>query len=82
VGERRPTISDVLQVTALSLALIGYVYVIGWLLTWVRLAAARLPVDAALPAIDGKVIFTAGARAVLVMMIVFAIMCAFAYAVH
>jgi hypothetical protein len=82
VDERRPAISDVLQVTALSLALIGYVYVIGWLLTWVRLAAARLPVDAALPAIDGKVIFTAGARAVLVMMIVFAAMCAFAYAVH
>jgi hypothetical protein len=82
MDERRPAITDVLQVTVLSLALLGYVYVIGWLLTWVRLAAARLPVDAALPAIDGKVIFTAGARAVLVMMIVFAVMCAFAYAVH
>jgi hypothetical protein len=82
VDERRPAISDVLQVTVLSLALLGYVYAIGWLLTWVRLAAARLPVDAALPAIDGKVIFTAGVRAVLVMMIVFALMCAFAYAVH
>jgi Vacuolar protein sorting-associated protein 62 len=82
MDERRPAIADVLQVTVLSFALLGYVYAIGWLLTWVRLAAVRLPVDAALPAIDEKVIFAAGARAVLVMAIVFALMCVFAYAVH
>jgi hypothetical protein len=73
---------DLLQVAAASLALVGYVYVIGWLVTWTRLAAARLPVAASLPAIDGQVVLVTGARAVLVMVIVFAAMCAVAYAVH
>jgi hypothetical protein len=82
MDERRPAVSDVLQVGGLSLALLGYVYAIGWLVTWVRLAAARLPVDASLPLIDDKVIFAAGVRAVLVMVVVFGVMCALAYAVH
>ncbi|MGD0455948.1 MAG: hypothetical protein ABSB69_20375, partial [Solirubrobacteraceae bacterium] len=78
----RPEISELAQVGALSLALVGYVYVIGWLVTCVRLAAVRLSIAAALPSIDNGVIFATGARAVLVMAIVFAAMCAFAYAVH
>jgi hypothetical protein len=84
VPEARRTyeLSDLLQVAAASLALVGYVYVIGWLVTWTRLAAARLPVDASLPAIDDKVVLLTGLRAVLVMVIVFAAMCAAAYAVH
>jgi Vacuolar protein sorting-associated protein 62 len=82
MGDRRPAISDVLQATGLSVALVGYVYAIGWLVTWVRLAAVRLPIDASLPAIDDKVIFATGVRAVLVMVVVFGVMCAFAYAVH
>jgi hypothetical protein len=60
----------------------AYVYVIGWAITWVRLAAARLPVDASLPMIDNKVLFVAGLRLVVVMAIVFAAMCAVAWAVH
>jgi hypothetical protein len=75
-------LSDLLQVSVLSLALVGYVYAIGWVLTWTRLATARLPIDSSLPFIDDKVILTTGARAVLVMVIVFAAMCAVAYAVH
>jgi hypothetical protein len=82
MGDHRPGVSDVLQVTAVSVALLGYVYAIGWLVTWVRLAAVRLPIAAALPAIDDKVIFTTGVRSVLVMVVVFGVMCAFAYAVH
>jgi hypothetical protein len=73
---------ELLQVAALSLALVGYLYVIGWLVTWTRLAAARVPIASSLPAIDDKVILAAGARSVLVMAIVFAAMCAVAYAVH
>ncbi len=66
----------------LSVALVGYVYVIGWLVSCVRLAAVRLSIGAALQSIDTGAIFAAGAHAVLVMAIVFAVMCAFAYAVH
>lgn len=82
MDDRRAAPSEVLQLAGLSIALLGYVYVIGWLLTWTRLAAARLPVDSSLPMIDDKVIFAAGARAVLVMVIVFGAMCALAYAMH
>ncbi len=82
MDDHRPGVSDVLQVTAVSVALLGYVYAIGWLVTWVRLDAVRLPIAASLPAIDGQVVFTTGVRAVLVMVVVFAVMCAFAYAVH
>ena len=79
---RRPEKYEVLQVTGASVALVGYVYVIGWLVTLVRLSAAHVPIDSSLPAIDSAVMFAVGARAVLVMAIVFAAMCAAAYAVH
>jgi hypothetical protein len=82
VRGHRPELSELLQVAGLSLALIGYVYVIGWLLTCVRLAAARLSIADALSSVGNGAIFATGARAVLVMAIVFAAMCAFAYAVH
>ncbi len=73
---------EMVQVAAVSAAVAAYVYVIGWAVTWVRLAAARLPVDASLPIIDNKVVFAAGVRVVVVMVFVFAGMCAFAYAIH
>jgi hypothetical protein len=72
----------VLLVVVLSLALVGYVYVIGWVIGCVRLAAVRLPVSFALASIGSAANFATGARAVLVMAIVFAVMCAFAYAVY
>ena len=81
-GGSRPELSELLQVGVLSLALVGYVYAIGWLVSCVRLAAVRLSIGAALPSIDNGAIFATGARAVLVMAIVFAFMCVFAYAVH
>ncbi len=79
---RRIDISELLQLTVLSFALAVYVYAIGWALTWVRLAAANLPVAATLPQIDGQVVFATGVRAMLVMAIVFAAMCIVAYAVY
>jgi hypothetical protein len=82
MDERRTALSDVLQAIGLLVALVAYVYAIGWFVTWVHLAAARLPVAASLPAIDEKVIFATGVSAVLVMAIAFAAMCAVAYAVH
>jgi Vacuolar protein sorting-associated protein 62 len=82
MDDRRTALSDVLQAIGLLVALVAYVYAIGWLVTWVHLAAARLPVAASLPAIDDKVIFATGVSAVLVMAIALAAMCAVAYAVH
>ncbi len=82
MDDRRTVLPDVLQAIGLLVALAAYVYAIGWFVTWVHLAAARLPVAASLPAIDGKVIFATGVSAVLVMAIAFAAMCAVAYAVH
>ena len=71
-----------LLVVVLSLALAGYVYAIGWVIACVRLAAVRLPISFSLSSIGSAANFATGARAVLVMAIVFAVMCAFAYAVH
>lgn len=70
------------QVAVASLALAGYVYAIGWLLTCVRLAAVRLPVGTALPGVHAGAVLATGVRATLAMAIVFAAMCAFAYLVH
>jgi hypothetical protein len=70
------------QVAAFSLAIAAYVYLIGWLVTWGRLAGARLPVDASLPMIDKTVLFAAGLRIVLAMALVFALMCVVAYGAH
>ncbi len=81
-GGRRTELPEVLLVLVLSLALVGYVYAIGWVIACVRLAAVRLPVSFSLPSIGSAANFATGGQAVLVMAIVFAVMCAFAYAVH
>jgi hypothetical protein len=73
---------EIAQLLLILVALVAYVYAIGWLVEWARLSAARLPLDSALPSIDDKVILATGARAVLAMIVVFAAMCAYAYAVH
>jgi hypothetical protein len=78
----RTELPEVLLMVVLSLALAGYVYVIGWVISCVRLAAVRLPISFALASIGSAANFATGAQAVLVMAIVFAVMCAFAYAVY
>jgi hypothetical protein len=79
---RRASSGEIAKLLLLSIALAGYVYLAGWFVTAIRLAAARLPVDAALPVIDNKVLFAAGLRLVLAMTIVFGAMCLVAYLVH
>ena len=77
--------ADWLELVELLVVLVvaaAYVYVIGWVITWVRLSAARVPVDASLPIIGNQVVFLAGLRLVVVMAIVFGAMCAVAWAVH
>jgi hypothetical protein len=77
--------ADWLEVVELILVLVGaaaYIYVIGWVITWIRLTAARVPVDASLPVINHNVVFLSGLRLVIVMAIVFGALCAVAYAVH
>ncbi len=73
---------EMAQLLAASLALVLYVYVIGWLITSARLAAARLPAQASLPLIDDKTILATGVRSVVVMAFVFAAMCLVAYGLH
>jgi hypothetical protein len=73
---------EVVELLLVLLAAVAYIYVIGWVITWVRLAAARVPVDASLPMIDKQVVFLAGLRLVVVMAIVFAALCVAAYAIH
>ena len=77
--------ADWREVVEVVLALVGaaaYIYVIGWVITWIKLTAARVPVDASLPVINHNVVLLSGLRLVIVMMIVFAALCAVAYAVH
>jgi hypothetical protein len=81
-GVARLSAGELAWLLLLSVVLAGYVYLAGWLLTWVRMAAARLSVDAALPAIDDKVLFADGLRMILIMAFVFAAMCGIAYLVH
>jgi hypothetical protein len=73
---------EIVELIGCSLALVVYVYAIGWLITSVRLSAARLPLQSSLPTIDDKVLLATGLRNVLFMGLVFAAMCAVAYGVH
>ncbi len=82
VVDRRADWLEVVELMLVLVVAVAYIYVIGWVITWVRLSAARLPVDASLPMIDNQVLFLAGLRLVVVMAIVFAAMCALAWAVH
>lgn len=80
--ERRADWLELVELLLALLAAIAYIYVIGWVISWVRLLAARVPVDTALPALNHQVVFLAGLRLVIVMAIVFTAMCVAAYAVH
>jgi Vacuolar protein sorting-associated protein 62 len=79
---RRADWLELIELLLVLVAAVAYIYVIGWVITWARLSAASLPVDASLPMIANQVLFLAGLRLVVVMAIVFAAMCAAAWAVH
>jgi hypothetical protein len=80
--ERRADWLELVELLLVVVAAVAYIYVIGWVISWVRLTAARVPVDASLPMLDKQVVFLAGLRLVVVMAIVFGAMCLVAYAVH
>jgi hypothetical protein len=79
---RRADPLELVELLIVLVVAVAYVYVIGWVITWVRLSAADLPVDASLPMISHQLLFLAGLRLVVVMAIAFAAMCGVAWAVH
>jgi|GEM_PF-1595313 hypothetical protein len=68
-----------LSLVASTLGLLIYVYLIGWVVTWVRLAAARLPSEVATSAFDTKQLFGVGLRTAFFMGLIFTAACVLAY---
>lgn len=68
-----------LEVAVSTVALGVYVYLIGWLVSWVRLTAARLPGDLVSAALDDRQLFVFGIRTSLFMAVLFAVACVVAY---
>jgi hypothetical protein len=66
-------------VTAAAVGLVGYVYLAGWIVDLVRLAAARLPAGAAVGALSNRELFGDGLSSTLLMAAAFAVSCAVAY---
>lgn len=78
-GPVGPQVRAVLQIAASIAGLVGYVYLTGAVLTWVRLTAARLPADTLTAVVDEKVLFAVGFKAMLFMVAVFAVVCVVSY---
>jgi hypothetical protein len=68
-----------LEVGAFVLGLAGYVYLVGWIIDWVRLSAARLPIDVVAAAFGGTRILSDGLRSTVLTATVFALLCVVAY---
>jgi hypothetical protein len=68
-----------LDVAAFVIALLGYLYLVGALLDWVRLAAARLPIETISATRGVPVVIGDGLRATVLAAIVFVLVCAAAY---
>src|SRR5438128_1238195 len=80
-----PTVTSELE-GAIKLAgaivgLAGFVYLIGGVLTWIRLAAARVPADAMTAVVDQKVLFVVGLKAIAFAAVVFIVISVVAYAI-
>jgi hypothetical protein len=67
------------EVAASLAGLTGYVYLIGGMLTWVRLTTAHVPADALTAVMDQKVLFVVGLKAILITAVVFAVICLVSY---
>ena len=63
----------------LDSGLAGYVYLIGGVITWVRLVAARLPADPLAAIVDPRVLFAVGLKAIVFVAVVLAVLCLLAY---
>ena len=69
-----------IQVLASVAGLAGYVYLIGGIVSWVELGAARLPSDIATAFIAHGQLFEVGLRSIVFMALGFTLLCAVAYA--
>ncbi|HEY5318946.1 MAG TPA: hypothetical protein VIJ20_13240, partial [Solirubrobacteraceae bacterium] len=72
-------LKTILGVTASVVGLVGYLYLVGWIVDLVRFAAARLPAGATAAALSNRELFGDGLRSTLLMAVVFAVSCAIAY---
>jgi hypothetical protein len=68
----------VLEVGAFVLALVGYLYLVGWTTNWLRLSAARLPVDVVAAFTDRRILGD-GLRSTALTAAAFAVLCVLAY---
>jgi hypothetical protein len=76
----RAELRTVIEVLASVAGLAGYVYLIGGVITWVRLVAARLPADPLAAIVDPRVLFAVGLKAIVFVALVFAILATLSYA--
>ena len=53
-ADRRADWLEIVELLLVLLAAVVYIYVIGWVISWVRLSTARVPVDASLPTLDNQ----------------------------
>lgn len=68
-----------LELVAAVVGLVVGLYLLGMIVTWVRLAAARLPGDIATTALSPGQLFGAGLRSAALTVVVFVVLCALAY---
>jgi hypothetical protein len=69
----------IVEAAAGVLGLAGYVYLIGGVLSWVRLSAAHLPADATTSILDNRLLFAVGFKAIALAAVVFAVVCVVSY---
>jgi hypothetical protein len=72
---------DALAVAGFLIALVAYLLLVGWLVDWVRLSAARLPAPLAADAYGPARLLGDGLRSTALAGAVFALLCALAYLV-
>jgi hypothetical protein len=69
----------ILGATASVAGLVGYLYLVGWIVDLVRFAAARLPAGATVATLSNREVFGNGLSSTLLMAAAFAVACALAY---
>ncbi|MEA2642624.1 MAG: hypothetical protein QOF51_4018, partial [Chloroflexota bacterium] len=66
-GASKSTAGAVVAGATAAAGLVGYVYLLGGLVSWLRLAAARLPADLMSSLLDPRVLLVVGLRVVLIV---------------
>ncbi|MEA2400561.1 MAG: hypothetical protein QOK00_964 [Thermoleophilaceae bacterium] len=78
-GASKSTAAAVVAGATTALGLVGYVYALGGLVSWFRLAAARLPADLISSLLDPRILLVVGLRVVLVVAAILAAVSLVAY---